>query len=138
MKLKITVQGVAYEVEVEVLEGDEASAPSVPLPRVSPANAPAGATLSPSAAPASAPSNARPSAAPAPPASGMVTSPIAGTVLKVECRAGDEVVAGQTLLLIEAMKMETAIAAPAAGRLKAVRVAAGDTVRENEVLVELE
>jgi biotin carboxyl carrier protein len=132
MKLKITVQGVAYEVEVEVLEGDEASAPSVPLPRVAPANAPAGATTSP------APSNARPAAAPAPPASGMVTSPIAGTVLKVECRAGDEVVAGQTLLLIEAMKMETAIAAPAAGRLKAVRVAAGDTVRENEVLVELE
>ena len=69
---------------------------------------------------------------------GGVSSPIAGTVLEVKCQAGANVDQGQTLLLIEAMKMETAIAAPAAGQVKAVLVAAGDSVRENQILVELE
>jgi biotin carboxyl carrier protein len=41
-------------------------------------------------------------------------------------------------MVIEAMKMNTSIAAPAAGRVKAVRVAAGDAVRESQVLVEFE
>ena len=63
-------------------------------------------------------------------------SPIAGTVLEVKVGPGDTVTQGQTLLVIEAMKMETAIAAPHAGTVKDVLVAAGDGVRENQTLVE--
>ncbi len=66
----------------------------------------------------------------------MASSPIAGTVLEVKVAPGDVVTEGQTLLLIEAMKMETAIAAPGAGTIKAVLVAAGDGVRENQTLIE--
>jgi methylmalonyl-CoA carboxyltransferase small subunit len=67
-----------------------------------------------------------------------VISPIAGTVMEVKCRAGDEVKNGQELLVIEAMKMETAISAPRDGKVKSVPVAAGDSVRENQLLVEFE
>ena len=135
MKLKITVHGVAYEVDVEVLDAkDEMQGGASPLPPVAPVP-PAGAPTA--AGPAVAPL----AAAPAPPTSGdagSVASPIAGTVLEVKCKPGDEVAQGQDLLVIEAMKMETAIAAPAAGAVKTVHVAAGDAVRENQVLVDFQ
>ena len=138
MKLKITVHGVAYEVEVEVLEAEDEFAPAVPLPRVAPSVATTGPATAPSSGPAPGPASGRSAAAAGTSTSGAVTSPIAGTVIEVKCKAGDKVTSGQTLLVIEAMKMETAIAAPATGTLKSVRVAAGDSVRENEVLVEFE
>lgn len=134
MKLKITVHGVAYEVDVEVLDAkDEMFDNGSPLPSVAPV-APVGAVA---AAPVAGPA---PVAAPAPAAGGGdgVVSPIAGTVLEVKCKVGDQVAAGQVLLVIEAMKMETEIAAPGAGKVKAVPVAPGDAVRENQMLVEFE
>ena len=131
MKLKITVHGVAYEVEVEVLDAGEGFATG-PLPSVrspEPAGRPA-PVLAAAAGPQTASSPALPGEA--------VASPIAGTVVEVKCRVGDTVSQGQILLVIEAMKMNTSIAAPTAGRVKAVRVAAGDAVRESQVLVEFE
>ncbi|MBE0566434.1 MAG: acetyl-CoA carboxylase biotin carboxyl carrier protein subunit, partial [Krumholzibacteria bacterium] len=80
----------------------------------------------PTAAPGSAPAGG----------TGGIASPIAGTVLEVRCKPGQSVVAGQDLVVIEAMKMETVIAAPGAGTVKSVLVAAGDSVRENQTLVE--
>ena len=67
-----------------------------------------------------------------------MASPIAGIVLELKCKPGDQVSKGQDLLIIEAMKMETAIAAPSAGTVKAVLVAAGDNVRESQTLVEFD
>jgi biotin carboxyl carrier protein len=135
MKLKITVHGVAYEVDVEVLDAENDFLQASPLPSVAP---------SAGAAPMAAPATGAP-AAPQPqrPAPGSasgdgVISPIAGTVLEVKCKPGDEVKNGQELLVIEAMKMETAISAPRDGKVKAVPVAAGDGVRENQLLVEFE
>ena len=131
MKLKITVHGVAYEVDVEVLDAkDEMHRAASPLP-------PAPATTRPAAGPVPVAATAAPAAGPAPANdTGGVASPIAGTVLEVKVKVGEEVGQGQTLLVIEAMKMETAIAAPSAGQIKAVLVAAGDAVRENQTLVE--
>ncbi|MCP4574245.1 MAG: acetyl-CoA carboxylase biotin carboxyl carrier protein subunit [bacterium] len=134
MKLKITVHGVAYEVDVQVLDAKDEMTPASgsPLPPA-PAAAPAVGPVMPP------PPMAAPAPGPAPVAAsgGGVASPIAGTVLEVKCQVGAAVDQGQTLLVIEAMKMETAIAAPSAGTVKAVLVAAGDSVRENETLVEL-
>ena len=133
MKLKITVHGVAYEVDVEVLEAsDEMTGASAPLPVMAPVGAPSGAPGAP-AMPAAA--HAAPQPVPAGDTGG-VASPIAGTVLEVKCKPGDQVSQGQDLLVIEAMKMETAIAAPGAGTVKTVHVAAGDSVRENQTLIE--
>ena len=130
MKLKITVHGVAYEVDVEVLDAkDEMHGAASPLPPAPPAPAPV-----PVAPPAAGPVPS----VPIPDGTGGVASPIAGTVLEVKVKVGDKVEQGQALLVIEAMKMETAIAAPGAGRIKAVLVAAGDAVRENQTLVDFD
>jgi biotin carboxyl carrier protein len=133
MKLKVTVHGVAYEVEVEVLDPGEGFAAAGPLPTVS-----AGPPRS--APPAPPPPSAAPRAEKAPPggSGGSVTCPIAGTVVEIKCRTGDAVREGQILLVVEAMKMNTSIAAPTSGKVKAIPVAVGDNVREGQVLVEYE
>jgi 3-methylcrotonyl-CoA carboxylase alpha subunit len=56
----------------------------------------------------------------------------------VVVKEGDTVAAGQTLLVIEAMKMEHAIKAPRAGVVKALKHCVGDRVREGSALAELE
>jgi len=70
-----------------------------------------------------------------PAARGAITAAIAGKVTKVLVKAGDEVSAGDILLLLEAMKMENEIKAAAAGTVKDVPVAEGQRVSEGETLV---
>jgi acetyl/propionyl-CoA carboxylase alpha subunit len=69
---------------------------------------------------------------------GAITAPMPGTVLRVHVSPGDEVEPRQPLIVIEAMKMETALVAPYAGTVRAVNVAEGDAVADGELLVELE
>ncbi len=132
MKLKITVHGVAYEVDVEVLDAKDEMTGSAasPLPDLAPVATPRPGPGA-SAAPAAVPATSGPGGV-----GNGVACPIAGTVLEVRCKPGQAVTAGQDLVVIEAMKMETVIAAPGAGTIKAVLVAAGDSVRENQTLVE--
>jgi biotin carboxyl carrier protein len=66
-----------------------------------------------------------------------VTAPMPGKVLKVLVRDGDLVEAGQPLVVIEAMKMETTLAAESAAMVKQVRVEEGQTVDHGAVLIEL-
>jgi len=61
-----------------------------------------------------------------------------GRVIEVSVGAGDVVRAGQTLVVLEAMKMETVARAPRDGRVHAVRVKPGERVTAGAVLVELE
>jgi acetyl-CoA/propionyl-CoA carboxylase biotin carboxyl carrier protein len=68
-------------------------------------------------------------------ASGSVTVPMQGTIVKVLVEVGDAVEVGQTLVVLEAMKMENAINATVAGTVAEVRVAAGDSVTGNDVVV---
>ncbi|MCX7056670.1 MAG: acetyl-CoA carboxylase biotin carboxyl carrier protein subunit, partial [Proteobacteria bacterium] len=60
-----------------------------------------------------------------------------GTVVSVSVTVGDLVAAGDTLMVVEAMKMEHAILAPKAGRVLTVHYARGDRVTEGAVLVEV-
>lgn len=133
MKLKITVHGVAYEVDVEVLdagEGFPAVAPAA-RPKAKPQNS-AGTPSVPPAAASTGPTSADGENG------GSVTSPIAGTVVEIKCKPGDNITKGQVLLVIEAMKMKTSIAAPTGGKVKSIPIAVGDTVRESQILVEYE
>ena len=66
-----------------------------------------------------------------------VTAPMPGKILKVLVRDGDLVEAGQPLVVIEAMKMETTLAAESAALVKQVRVEEGQTVDHGAVLIEL-
>jgi acetyl/propionyl-CoA carboxylase alpha subunit len=69
---------------------------------------------------------------------GSLTTPLPGVVVSVAVREGDTVTAGQTLLVIEAMKMEHAIKAPRAGTVRALKHQVGDRVREGSTLAEIE
>lgn len=66
-----------------------------------------------------------------------IVAPMPGKVLQVAVQPGDHVAAGDTLLILEAMKMETRLTAEAAARVTEVRVAAGDMVAGGQVLVVL-
>ena len=65
-------------------------------------------------------------------------SPVAGLVVRVNVESGQVVQANDVLIVLEAMKMETSIAAATAGKLKCVRVKAGDAVKLNQDLLEFE
>ena len=114
---RVTVNGVAYEVSVE--EINETSAPAA---------APA-APKAPPAAPKAAP------AATVPAGANAVKAPMPGNILKVAVKAGDSVKKGALLCVLEAMKMENEILAPADGTIDTVAVAPGATVATDAVLV---
>jgi len=140
MKLRITVHGKAYDVEVDVLEDNAGAVDHRPAPVQHAPAAPAYVPPPPVAA-APPPPPPAPVAAPPPaaPSSGKACkAPVPGTVLRVSVKAGDTVAAGQTLLVLEAMKMETNVDSPHAGRVAAVHVAVGEAVKQNQALVEFE
>ena len=87
------------------------------------------------AAPAAAPAAAKPAAAPA--GGNVVTAPLNGKITQVLVKAGDQVAAGDTVVMLEAMKMENSITAETAGTVKAVLVNVGDQVDGGQALVEL-
>lgn len=64
-----------------------------------------------------------------------IESPVTGKVWKLERQVGDLVAAGDTLLILESMKMEIPLDATAGGVLKELLVGEGDEVQENQVLV---
>ncbi|MGI9525840.1 MAG: acetyl-CoA carboxylase biotin carboxyl carrier protein subunit [Weeksellaceae bacterium] len=65
-------------------------------------------------------------------------SPMPGLVLQVDVKAGDEVEEGDTLLILEAMKMENVISSPRTGIIKSINVSQGDAVDKNYLLLEFE
>ncbi|WP_421997787.1 acetyl/propionyl/methylcrotonyl-CoA carboxylase subunit alpha [Reyranella sp.] len=71
-------------------------------------------------------------------AGGAVRAPLPGKIIDLRVKAGDSVSKGQVLLVLEAMKMEHTLSAPADGTVKAVRYAVGEQVVEGAELVELE
>ena len=117
MKYVVTMNGKKYEVEVErmsafhMLTREEiASGVSTPVQPV--------------AAPA----------AKAAPGGTSVTSPMPGSVLGVKVNVGDKVSAGQTMFVLEAMKMENEIVAPVDGTVASINVKTGDTVDTDQVM----
>lgn len=71
-------------------------------------------------------------------ASGVIKAPMPGSVVKLLVEEGEEVKAGQSLVIVEAMKMENEVRSPVDGVVKAVNVSAGDSVGTTEVIVEVE
>lgn len=123
MKYIVTLNGMDYEVDVTEL--DEAIVTNVA--QSAPAQA---APVAPAAAPATAP------AAPvAVSGSGTpVKSPMPGTILKVNISQGQKVNEGDVLFILEAMKMENEIVAPASGTVNQVVANKGASVATDEVL----
>ncbi|WP_430905434.1 acetyl-CoA carboxylase biotin carboxyl carrier protein subunit [Maribacter sp. 2-571] len=67
-----------------------------------------------------------------------IEAPMPGLILEINVTAGQEVKENDTLLILEAMKMENSIVSPRDGLVKCISVAPGDTVEKNQVLIEFE
>ena len=65
----------------------------------------------------------------------MVRAPMPGLVLRLPIETGSNVTRGQTVLILEAMKMENDLASPISGKIKEIRVSKGQTVNQGDVLV---
>ena len=122
----VEVNGTHYTVE---MEKKPKSAPA-PKPVVRPAAKPAAAP-----APAAAASAAKPAAGGA---KSGVKSPLPGVILDIKVNVGDEVKKGQTVIILEAMKMENSINADRDGKITAINVSKGESVLEGTDLVIIE
>ena len=67
-----------------------------------------------------------------------VVAEVAGKVWKIEASAGTHLAAEDTILILESMKMEIPVAAPAAGTLRSLLVKEGDAVNEGDVVAEMD
>ena len=118
MKLQLTVNGSVYDVDVEV---EEEPVPTLGAVMIGTGSA---YTITPTVTKAPATS------------ANALTSPVSGTVVTVLIEAGADVKSGDTLLVLEAMKMETEVTAPKDGKIKSVDVGVGDAVQGGQVLIE--
>jgi biotin carboxyl carrier protein len=68
---------------------------------------------------------------------GFIKAPLPGTILELKVKVGDDVKVGDTLLIMEAMKMENEIKSDKAGKIASLKIGNGDSVLEGDVLVEI-
>jgi biotin carboxyl carrier protein len=68
---------------------------------------------------------------------GVVRAPMPGVVLSILCKVGNRVEIGETLLMLEAMKMENAVYAPKSGVIKEIAVSENQNVKYGDVLLEI-
>ncbi|GAA1379067.1 MAG TPA: biotin/lipoyl-binding protein [Candidatus Luteococcus avicola] len=121
MKLKVTVNGTEYVIDVEVEEEDQHSAILSPvvIGGVNTGNNPIPTRASMPAA-----------------SSNAVVAPLAGSVARILVKEGDAIEAGQVLVVLEAMKMETEITAPSAGTVGRILVEQSQPVQGGQALIE--
>ena len=139
-QLRVTVDGRAYDVTVEL--PDELGAPSASDSPASPPAASRRAGSTPAATPVPA---ATPAATPLPAASatgaavpGDVPCPLAGRVTAIVVKVGQDVKEGDHLLTLEAMKMNTFVFAPRTGKITEIKTAVGDAVEEGHALMRIQ
>lgn len=113
---EVEVNGTSYKVELEKKE-EEPAAPRIQRP----------------VATSSSSSASKPAAGGA----GSVKSPLPGIIIDVLVNVGDSVKKGQTVVMLEAMKMENAIHAPQDGTVTDIKVGKGDSVLEGVVLLNI-
>lgn len=113
---EVTVNGASYKVELEKPKEEEA-APRIQRP----------VAVSSSA-----------SSKPAGSGAGAVKSPLPGIIVAINVNVGDEVKKGQTIAVLEAMKMENAINAPQAGKVTSISINAGESVLEGVTILTIE
>jgi biotin carboxyl carrier protein len=129
VKLKITLENKTYEVEVEATE------PETPRGSVNFLIQPGAARIPAGAPPPPVPAGGQPFDGDE---SKVLRSPLNGLVVRLSAQPGQQLQSGDTILVVEAMKMETNITAPDAGKIAKINVNIGDSVTSGQILVEFE
>lgn len=129
-KLRITVNGKEYEVEVEVLEDTDTASPTLPfVPPVAPMSPPPTTfNVEPQQKGAFKASTSSSDA-------NSLTSPMNGVVIEIPVKPGDSVKEGQVVVVLEAMKMKTNISSSRDGVIADIKVKINDTVESGQVLL---
>jgi glutaconyl-CoA/methylmalonyl-CoA decarboxylase subunit gamma len=122
-KFLITVNKQQFEVEVEEVKSGSAAKPETSVK-------PSGTTVQKSAEPAPVVSHGSNHKA--------ITAPMPGNIFKINVKPGDAVKKGDTIIILEAMKMENELTAHADGKISAVNVKVGEGVSLGQVLIEME
>ncbi len=135
----VYVEGDYFEVGVDEIGGAPRIAYAAPMAAPAPAAAPtpAAAAAPAPAAPAEASKEAAPAAAaPAAAADGTpLPAPMPGMIVRYAKKVGDAVEEGETVVVLEAMKMENALPAPCSGKVQAINFSSGDSVGKGDVLI---
>lgn len=128
----VTVNGTDYKVEL----ADAVPAPAQQAVRPAPQTVFTGAPAVTPQATAPAPKAAQAATPTAPQGKGeVVTAPLPGVILDIKVKVGDAVKAGQTVAVLEAMKMENEIESTASGTVTAVNAGKGDSVLEGAAII---
>ena len=127
MRLKVTVDGVDYEVLVDVEPEPRPALGGFVFSQTGMATTTPGAVSAPPSESSAAGGGEN-----------ALRAPMAGTVLQVSVQPGQEVNEGDSLIILEAMKMETEVTAPVSGTVKSVPVKVGMAVQSGDMLVEFE
>lgn len=123
----VTVNGTDYKVELADAVPAPAQQAARPAPQATSTAAPASQATAPAAQTAT---------ASAPQGKGeVVTAPLPGVILDIKVKVGDAVKAGQTVAILEAMKMENEIESTASGTVTAVNAGKGDSVLEGAAII---
>lgn len=129
MKLRITIDGQIYDVDVEILEDEESEHPYVPYTPAPVSYSPPPISFTPT--PASVVDTSSDDGR-------ACRSPVAGLVIQVNVEPGQQVQSNDVLMVLEAMKMENQVTATHPGRVKSVNVVPGNSVKVHQVLLEFE
>lgn len=121
--VEVEVNGTPYKVEMEAPKASASKVVTAPRPAAAPRSATGEKVI------AKASGNA---------GTQIVVAPLPGVVLSIPVKVGDTVKASDTVLVLEAMKMENAIHAGRDGRVASINVNAGDSVLEGDTLITLE
>ena len=143
-RIRFQLEGETYEVQVEA-DGDQLTIERegeqftvTLLPEAAPARAAAPGAASPPSSPAAPPraAAAKPSMKSAPAqAAGVLYSPMTGLIKEIKVAVGADVKKGDVVLVMEAMKMDVEVSAPASGVVAEIAVRAGDTVESQAPLL---
>ena len=150
MRYQYTVKGVDYEVEIQDIEGNIANVTVNGIPFEVEMKLPVKAgkqkvklsedrkvkNEESNSSSAAANASSTPTAKPAAAASGKpVVAPLPGTINEIKVKVGDKVNAGDTVVILEAMKMQNNIEAETSGTITGINVNKGDAVMEGDTLV---
>jgi biotin carboxyl carrier protein len=134
-KYNVYVNGEPFEVIVEEADSPALSTPVIPKSAIPKAQQTPAAKPTISVSPSE---EKKKDTGPKTSVGFQVVAPMPGSVINVKVKVGDNVNEGDTLLILEAMKMENEVTAPTSGLIKSIHVASGSTVNTGDVMIVIE